>query len=229
MAARARRSSAGALVASGLLVALGPLGIACKREEPPPPDRTLERLREEVDRAQRGQSTGRAPDAPEDPNARLAALATAEGGPVDLPLPEDSQTVQLGPLALRVSRLQGMYSVKAGRVELTSPDGFLAVSLLAQNAGAEPVEVDFAHVSLRSATADSDSADDEETFRLAMDAQRGGTWPLQRTLTPGDRHEWVLYFEVPAQAVRRGLWLNVAAGVAPGAAEDVRIPLGTGR
>ena len=199
------------------------------REEPPPPDRTLERLREEVEREQRGLSTGRAPDAPqEDPNARLAALATGEGGPQDVPLPENTETVQLGSIALRVSRLQAAHSVRAGRVELTSEDGFLGVTLLAQNMGGEPVEVDFSHVALRSADA-SGSAGEDGLYRLAMDAQRGGTWPLQRTLGPGDRQEFLLYFELPLRTLRRGLTLNVAAGVAPGAAQDVQLPLGTGR
>jgi hypothetical protein len=212
--------------AVGLLALATVLVVApgCKRDAAPQSegeDRTLDRLREEVDRAQRGEATGRAPGAAEAPHGDLAALAAKDDAPRPLLLPADNPTVNLGDLAVKVTSLTASHSVKAGKLELTSEDPFLAVGLVAQNVGPSPLAVDLSMAHVRSAGGNE--------FPIARDAQRGGTRQLDRAWEPGEREEVTLYFEVPARVLGHGLTLVLPAGAVAGARGDANLPLDEAR
>ncbi len=205
--------------------ALGVCGLAgCKKEDAQPQvegDRTLQKLREEVARAQQGHAIGRAPGVAEDPNERLAALAAGEDRPRSLALPEDNATVHAGTLAVKAAGLVTSHSVKAGRLELTSPDLFLGVQLVAQNVGEAQVQADLSLAAVRTK--------DGVTFTVAQDAQRAGTKELARIWPRDERSEVTLYFEVPQEVVGQGLSLVIPAAAVSGAQKDAVIPLDSER
>lgn len=180
----------------------------------PAPDRTLEALRKEVDRANRGEAVGRPPASADDPNARLAELATGHGAPRELPLPPSNTTVHLGTVAMKLSGLRAMHSVRAGKVDLTSEDVFLEISLAAQNVGAQPVSLDLLGATVRDASGNA--------FPIARDAQRAaGTRELSRSFEPQLREDVRLFFEVSAALIGHGLTLQLPA---PGGS-TVAVPL----
>lgn len=191
-----------------LAIACATLVLAgCKQEPAPAPpirpgetDRTLEKLKAEVDRANRGEAVGHAPDSQGGPNAQLAGLVIADEGPTTLALPAENPTVHLGTLALKVAALSAAHSVK-GRVELTSEDLFLAVTLLTQNVGKEDLRLTLAYAALKDANG--------KLYAVAPDAQRvAGTRDLARTWKTDVRDEVTLYFEVPPSVVGKGLRLE---------------------
>lgn len=194
---------------------------ACTKDSAPAPvanDRTLEKLRAEVDRANRGESIGHAPTDTEDPNARLAGLATQDFKSRTLALPEPNETKMLGPLAVKLNSLQAMHSVKAGKLELTSTDAFLQVKLLAQNTDDFPNSMDFSLAYVTDASGN--------VYGLVEDAQRGaGTKQLQRAWGAHEREEQVLFFEVPPQTIGHELKLVLPAGVSSSASSDLKLPL----
>ncbi|MEN9799972.1 MAG: hypothetical protein RL653_3669, partial [Pseudomonadota bacterium] len=150
----------------------------------------------------------------EDPNARLTERAARGAGhaPKTLPLPPDNPTAWAGTVALKVVKLSTAAHVGSGRVQLVTDESFLLVTLLAQNVGKQPAEVDptTAQLVLPSGA----------RAAPAPDAQRlVGTVPGVRTLQPGGeevREEWVLAFEVPEAALAPGLALALG---------EARIPL----
>jgi hypothetical protein len=115
-------------------------------------------------------------------------------------------------VALKVVKLSTAAHVGSGRVQLVTDESFLLVTLLAQNVGKQPAEVDptTAQLVLPSGA----------RAAPAPDAQRlVGTVPGVRTLQPGGeevREEWVLAFEVPEAALAPGLALALG---------EARIPL----
>lgn len=208
-------------IASTLLCAAAVFLCSCEEKaEPVDPtgDRTLEALRREVDRANRGEAIGRAPDAVDDPTAKLADIATQDAAPKTLPLPEKNATAHLGTVAVKVAGLSTMHSVKAGRLELTSEDAFLEVKLATQNVGKRPVQLDLTAAQVRDGSG--------QPHAIASDVQRGaGTRELSRTVAPEERVDVTLYFEVPPAVVGNGLVLVLPAAASPSATEDVVLPL----
>lgn len=202
------------------------LASACTEKQPEsgappgfdPNDRTLEKLRAEVDRANRGEGVARAPDAVEDPNERLAGIAVQDGKARTLKLPEHNPPVKLGGLTAQVFALSASHSVRAGKLQLTSEDAFVEARLGVQNTSSTPARLDLSLARIVDQT--------DHTFPIASDAQRGaGTRQLQLELAPNQREEFTLYFEVPPSVIGHGLRLVLPAAVAPGATEDVSLPL----
>ncbi|MCY1081175.1 hypothetical protein [Archangium lansingense] len=198
-----------------LLCAAALLG-GCKKEEPAPSeDRTLEKLRQEVDRVNQGGAPAASPDET-DPNARLAGLAAGQDQEQakTYALPS-RETVKADTLALQPSGLESLHSLRgSGKVALTTDELFLRVKLDAQNAGEKPVHVAFS-------TARVVDAGGKE-YPLARDAQTvGGTRKLDRTWEQEQRDSVVLVFEVPPAAIAPGLSLLIPTS----SGEDARIPL----
>jgi hypothetical protein len=207
-----------------LLAAAALLWGGCTKEESTPgaqgagEDRTLRKLRQEVDRVNQGGPATRGPEATRgDPNANLAGLAAGldESGERRLSLPEPNATVHVDTLAVKLAGLESSHSVRgSGKVALTTEELFLRVRLVAQNVGAAPVTVDLDGAKVVGA--------DGPPYALARDAQVvAGTRPLRRTWAPEERTELALLFELPPTALREG-GLHL---VLQGSGGDVRIPL----
>jgi hypothetical protein len=191
----------------------------CKRSEPPPAeDRALQILKREVEREARGEAVGRAPDAPQDPNAQLAELAARREGPKDLPFPTRASIVRVGALSAKLVGLSATHTIDAGKVQLTSEELFVVVTLTVRNEGAarETFDLSLAQIVDRS----------DGRYPPASDVQRtAGTRQLRIELEPSAATRVRLLFEVPRALVGNGLALLLPAGVAPDATTDVRIPL----
>ncbi|HYO55618.1 hypothetical protein [Archangium sp.] len=201
---------------AALLCAAALLG-GCKKEESAPvEDRTLDKLRQEVDRVNQGGAPAAPPDANADPNARLAGLAAGhEADPVKTYALPSKENVKAGTLALQPTGLESLHSVRgSGKVALTTHELFLRVKLEAQNVGQTPV-----HVALSTARL-VDMGGKE--YPIASDAQTvGGTRKLDRTWEQEQRESMALLFEVPPAAIAPGLSLLVPTP----SGEDARIPL----
>ena len=199
-----------------LLCAAALLG-GCKKEEPPAPtgDRTLEKLRQEVDRVNQGGAPAAAPDET-DPNARLAGLAAGQEQekPRTHPLPS-KETVKVDTLAVQLTGLESLHSLRgSGKVSLTTDELFLRVKLDAENVGQQSVDVSFSTARL------VDAAGKE--YPLARDAQTlAGTRTLNHTWESQQRDSMDLFFEVPPAAIAPGLSLLIPTR----SGEDARIPL----
>ncbi len=194
---------------------------ACQKERDAAPsdDRTLAKLKAEVDRMG---PHGAADEG--SPHPKLKALVSGPTPTKELlgarKLPAANATVHLGSLAVKLVAVEVDHTVRAGAVALTSEDVFVHLRLMAQNVGAKPAAADFAFALL------SDKAG--KTFALASDAQRlAGTRELQAALPPGEPRELNLYFEAPLEAVDKGLALVFppAVGGPPSPDGDVRIAL----
>ncbi|MCE9667347.1 hypothetical protein LY474_05925 [Myxococcus stipitatus] len=215
------RSSAPVAPVARLLAAVLLVG-GCTKDEPTSgamgtaDDRTLQKLRQEVDRVNQG---GRATPGPEraDPNAQLAGLAAAQEdmAPRKLNLPESNATVHVDTVALKLTGLEASHSVKgSGKLSMTTEDEFLRVQLVSQNVGEKPATLDLEEAKVVDAKG--------VAYGVARDVQvLAGTRPLRRTWGPEERTDVVLLFELPPQLLRDGdLGL-----VIPGTGGEVRIPL----
>ncbi|SET31600.1 hypothetical protein [Stigmatella erecta] len=190
-----------------------------KEEAPPSEDRTLSKLRAEVDRVGRGGTPSGprgAPSAPEDPNAALAGLASGQDYAHKQKLfpPEPNETVHVGSVAVKLLGLEASHGVQgSGKVALTSEDLFLRVQLITQNVGPTATSLSLDPVKV------VDPAG--QLYAVARDVQIvAGTRPLQRTWSPDERSEVILFFEVPPSALGAGLTL-----VLPSPSGDVRLAL----
>lgn len=213
-----RASASVALLAATLVLG------GCKEESVPDyagtgDDRTLQKLRQEVDRVNQGGRPSQGPEATRgDPNANLAGLAAGiNDAPTErtweLPSPNDS--ARLETLSVKLTGMEASHSVKgSGKVSLTSEDLFFRVQLLTQNLGGAPLTLDLDGAKL--------FGDEGQSYAVARDAQSiGGTRPLRRTWAPDERTDVVLLFELPPEALRDdGLHLLLQ-----GSGGDVRIPL----
>ncbi len=205
---------------AALLLAVASLVGGCRKEEAPPQedDRTLAKLRDEVDRVNRGGSPAPAPtDAPEDPNAKLAGLAAKVEPPEErqLKLPENNPTVHVDTVAMKLTGLEAAHTMKgSGKIGLTSEDLFLRVALAAENVGKASAKLDLDVARVQDA--------EGKTYGIARDVQAlVGTRQLARTWEAGERADLVLVFEVPPSAVRGpGLTL-----VLPATSGDVQLAL----
>jgi len=190
-------SRAAAVLALWVLAVTG-----CREQEdspsPSPEDRTLARLREEVDRVNAGGPVVGSPNQTEDPNAQLAALAVGmeegrgEEGP--LSLPREGSDGRLGPVRLRLTSAETSHQVKSAKMSLTSEELFLQLRLTARNEGQElqPFSIEQASVSTG-----------ERSWPLARDALfLISTRKVGFDLAPGEVRELVLVFEVPPAAVK---------------------------
>ncbi len=212
-----RASASVALLAAALVLG------GCKEESVPEypgagDDRTLQKLRQEVDRVNQG---GRATQGPEatrgDPNAKLAGLAAGLNVPAErtweLPAPNDA--VRLDTLSVKLTGLESSHSAKgSGKISVTSEDLFFRVQLMTHNAGSTPMTLDLDGAKL--------VGTEGQSHAVARDAQAvAGTRPLRRTWAPDERTEVVLLFELPPEALRDdGLQLLLQ-----GSGGDARIPL----
>ncbi|MBN1208096.1 MAG: hypothetical protein JXB05_24745 [Myxococcaceae bacterium] len=188
-----------------------------KEEAPPPEDRTLARLRAEVDRVNQGGAPSGPPAraaAPEDPNASLADLAAADGAQArKLPLPEKNDTQHVDTVAVKLTGLESSHSTKGGKLSLTTEELFLRVQLVTENVGAAPASLALDGARL----VDTEGKE----YPVARDAQiAAGTRELRRTWAPQERTEVVLFFELPPSAIGSGLTL-----VLPATSGDVRLAL----
>ncbi|HEY0093519.1 MAG TPA: DUF4352 domain-containing protein [Archangium sp.] len=198
-----------------LLCAAALLG-GCKKEEPAPTeDRTLDKLRQEVDRVNQGGAPSASPEET-DPNARLAGLAAgqAQEKPRTYTLPS-KETVKVDTLALQPTGLESLHSLRgSGKLSLTTDELFLRVKLDAENAGQKSVHVPFSTARLVDAGG--------KEYPLAQDAQTlAGTRKLDRTWESEQRDSMDLIFEVPPAAIAPGLSLLIPTS----SGEDARIPL----
>ncbi|HYH98205.1 DUF4352 domain-containing protein [Hyalangium sp.] len=200
-----------------LLVAA--LAWGCTKNEAPPQqeDRTLAKLRAEADRVGKGGAPSGPPQtqAPEEPNAGLADLATADEGASErkLKLPEPNDTKHVDTVAVKLTGLKSSHSVKGGKLSLTSEELFLRVQLVMQNVGKAPAPVTLEGARL------VDPAGKE--YAVARDAQiTAGTRELRHTWGPDERSDVVLFFEIPSSAVEEGLTL-----VLPATSGEVRLAL----
>lgn len=191
----------------------------CKKEEPPAPneDRTLAKLRQEVDRVSQGGSVAGPPSAHEDPNARLAGLAAGrdEDEVKQLAPPGPNATVHVGSCAVKLTNLESLHSLQgAGKVGLTTDELFLRAQLIIQNVGTTPTDLSLSGAKVVDAVG--------KEYPIARDAQTlAGTRKLEQTWEPDRRDSAILIFEVPPAAVAPGLTL-----VLPSAgAEAARIAL----
>lgn len=216
------RSSAS--LAPVALLAAALLWGGCTKEEAAPgatqggEDRTLQKLRQEVDRVNQGGRPAQGPGSTRgDPNANLAGLAAGldESAEQTLALPERNDTAHVDTVAVKLTGLTSSHSVKgSGKVGLTTEELFLRVQLVTQNVGPAPVTLDLDGAKVVDGQG--------QQYGLARDAQVvAGTRPLRRTWAPEERTDVVLLFELPPAALREGdLHL-----VMQGSGGDVRIPM----
>ncbi len=204
---------------AALLCSAALLG-GCKKEEEPAPveDRTLAKLRQEVDRVNKGGATSTPPStAAENPNAKLAELAAGHEAETARTLtpPGTNDTVHVDSFAVKLTGLESLHSLRGtGKVSLTTSDLFVRAQLIAQNVGPQPAPLTLSGAKL------VDAADKE--YPLAQDAQTlAGTRKLDRTWDKEERDSLVLLFEVPPSAIGPGLTLVLPTG----GSAPARIPL----
>lgn len=192
----------------------------CTKEESAPvvEDRTLARLREEVDRVNRGGAPARPPSADsKDPNARLASLAAGHESDelLELAPPGPNETVHVATVAMKLTGLEALHSLRGTRkVSLTTEDFFVRVQLITQNVGSASATLSLAEAKL----VDAQGAE----YAIARDAQTvAGTRELRRTWEKEERESLVLLFEVPPAALAPGLTLVLPGNGGP----EARIPL----
>jgi hypothetical protein len=204
----------------GALLLLAALAWGCKEEAPPQEDRTLAKLRNEVDRVNKGGAPTGPPSPtqpPEDPNAKLAGLAAGadSAGVGPLKVPEPNPTVHVDAVAVKLTGLEASHSVKgSGQMGLTSEELFLRVKLVAENVGKAPAKLDLGAARVVDA--------EGKEYGIARDAQvLAGTRQLERAWEPGERGDVVLLFELPPSAVSA----NNLTLVLPAASGDTRLAL----
>ncbi|PTL78567.1 DUF4352 domain-containing protein [Vitiosangium sp. GDMCC 1.1324] len=199
------------------LLCAAALAGGCTKDEPAPlEDRTLAKLRQEVDRVNQGGMPTAAPNVPEDPNARLAGLAAGqeedEARTYTLP---SKQPVKVDTLSLRPARMESLHSLSGtGKVALTTTDLFVLVKLQVENTGPEPVDVTLSAARLVDA--------EGKEYPIARDAQTvGGTRILDHTWQQQQSESVALVFEVPPAAMAPGLALLIPTR----GGQDARLPL----
>jgi hypothetical protein len=197
-------------------MAIAVLGTGCpKAEAPPEDDRALRILKGEKNRESKGEPMSRPPRPPpqaEDPNARLAEIASgADASEQKLPLPKDNATVHVGTVAVKLLELSTSRVAGSGKIKLSTADAFLRVHLVSQNVGKAVAPLDFALAQVECG---------ESPYPLAPDVTRvAGTRELKRAHGVNEREEVTLYFELPPAALIKGCALVLPAGGPP----DVRI------
>ncbi|WP_338864164.1 hypothetical protein [Myxococcus stipitatus] len=181
-------------------------------------ERTLQKLRQEVDRVNKGGRPATGPEAARGAqNAQLAGLAAGldEAVPRQLGVPESNETVHVDTVAVKLTALESSHSVKgSGKMGVTSEELFLRVQLITQNVGPKPATLDLESAKVVDAQGAS--------YALARDAQAlAGTRPLRRTWALEERADVILFFELPPPVLREGALHLVLQGTGG----EVRIPL----
>jgi hypothetical protein len=189
---------------AALLCSAALLG-GCTKEEPAPnEDRTLAKLRQEVDRVSQGGATSGPPTAPtEDPNARLAGLAAGrdEDEVKQLAPPASNGTVHVGSCAVKLTNLEALHSLRgSSKVGLTTDELFLRTQLIIQNVGTAAADLSLSGAKVVDAVG--------KEYPIARDAQTlAGTRKLDQTWEPDRRDSAILLFELPPAAIAPGLTL----------------------
>ena len=115
---------------------------------------------------------------------------------------------KLGGATVRLTGLRRSQSVTGSKLTLTTADAFLRVELVITAGKAQTLGLSDVAVHQGS-----------QTYELATDAMRvGGGSPTRLELAPGEEKAIVLYFELPKDAVGKGLALTLPGG---GAASEV--------
>lgn len=193
----------------------------CTREEPAPrEDRTLSKLRDEVDRVNAGGAATPSPAEPHDPNANLTALAVGaqadRGTEGPLSLPSVGVAAKAGPVAVALKSAQTSHQLTTEKMTLTTEELFLKVVLTVRNDGkaAEPFSIERAKI-----------VHGDQSWPIARDAHfLVGTRQVGFDAVPGETRELVLVFEVPPSALQAdGLELSLPHP--PGGNGDVRLRL----
>lgn len=180
-------------------LALGAVVAACpdkSADAPASSDRTIEKLKAEQARiAREGPGPGAPPKSA--PEALTQALE-ASGEPRELTLPS-SAPVTSGAVSVVPKALSATQNVRGAKLTLTTVDEFVKVTLWMT--AAQPVALDVTGAQLHSG---------ERHFPLATDAMRlAGGSPLAFNLGPGPDQPLVLFFEVPRDALVKGLTLTL--------------------
>lgn len=184
----------------GAMAGLCLLAAGCRREQPPPPpsDRTLDRLRSEVERVNAGGAMATAPDQPEDPNQHLAALAAGQGTAPGPEGPLDSArvggTASGGGLTATLRSAETSHRLQGKAMALTTEELFLKLEVELSTGAARHLAIDRAVVT-----------SEEGDHPMARDAQiLAGTRQLGFDLAAGETRQVTLLFEVPRTSVLQG-------------------------
>ncbi len=196
-------------------------GCKDKSEPEPTTDRTLEQLRLEVERMNKGGAPSgppAAPTAPESPHDRLAQLAAGseDDTPLRLRLVSRKAVPVHDGFEVRAVSLEAMHTVSGtGRLSsLTTDEYFVRLTLETLNKGQVPATQSLEGAVLEDATG--------QRHPITRDAQNlAGTRQLGFTAPPGEPQALVLLFEVPATALEPGLSLVLPQG----GDADARVPL----
>ncbi len=134
----------------------------------------------------------------------LAEAVVAPEKPEDLALPPTGPA-KLGGATVKLTGLRRSQSVTGSKLTLTTADAFLRVELVITAGKAQTLSL--SDVALHQGS---------QTYELATDAMRvGGGSPTRLELAPGEAKAIVLYFELPRDAVGKGLALTLPGGGAP--------------
>lgn len=174
-------------------LAVGLLLCGCPKKDDAPPefdpnDRLLQRMKAEQERlAKAGPPRLREPDP-------LAAIVASPSRPESLGIPS-GVAADLGPLSLSLAGVEQSQTVGGDRVSLATTDRFLKVTLEAT--AKKELELDLSGATL---------AFGERSVPLARDAQRAARGsPLVTKFGAGEHQRLILYFEAPAEMIRKGL------------------------
>lgn len=177
-----------------ILLCVAVLLAACtkQRDEPEfdPNDRALQKLLAEKERLAKEHAAPPQPDAPNP----LAQIAAAPSRPESLGIPT-GVAGELGGVKLTLTEVKQAQTLGNGKVSLSTEERFLQVFLDATTP--KPVTLDLSGAELQL---------DEQHFALARDVQRvAGGSALSLPLDAEKTQPIVLLFEVPSDAIRKGL------------------------
>lgn len=189
-------SRAALIIAASLSLA----GCPDKGAQPAGDDRLIAKLKAEKEREQKDGPTvppTAVAEPPRDekvnPLAEFAAKGTQKK---ELPVPGKT-LLQVGKVSLRLNAIEATHSV-GDKISVTTDDWFVKLSFNAT--GTEAVDLTSAHL-----------AQGDKVFGFARDAQAASRKPATVTATSDGAVVWA-YFEVPADALDKGLALVVPDG-----------------
>jgi hypothetical protein len=174
-----------ALAVAGLLLC------GCPKKEAPPEfeldDRLLQKMKAEQERLSKVQRPAVEPDP-------LAEVIARPSRPENLGIPSGVEA-ELGLVSLSLIEVQQSQTVRASRVSLSTADQFLKVSLDAVSK--KDLDLDLSRATL---------VFEEQSVAIARDAQRAGQGSeLVTRLEKRQETRLVLFFEAPAEMIRKGL------------------------
>jgi hypothetical protein len=167
----------------------------CVKDQPIAPDESdplIQKLKAEQERLQRPPPRQLPPPA----EAQLAQ-AVVDAAPPKALTPVSTVAVHSHSANFALKAMEQSQQVKGARAAVSTPDAFLKVTLSVM--ALEPIELPVAQATVTSG---------DHSYNLARDAQKLGQGSaLGVTVSPGDDVTLVLFFELPQDAVRKGLKL----------------------